>query len=310
MEAAPPTERRIFCFRRLVTSCACSPARSCKSPRENNTVAHKNKHGRTTPRREDAPRARAPGVRGARRRDEQAHARAAAREDHASGGEFVKSVAFGGLDGIITTFAIVCTVAGAGKPPGYVLLFGVANLVADALSMGVGDFLSTKSEIDFSRVERARASAGSSENHALGEIEEMIAIYEQKGPGADARQIIETMAKNVAFFPRATCARRATSPAAAKHQRHSVRVCLPTVLTLPCPSSADVHRRARAAAASDDDERDALKNGVVTFGAFIAPSRAAAPVRCVPRAGASTCSPRRSSPARAPSSSWLSSGSA
>ena len=82
-----------------------------------------------------------------------------AREGHASGGEFVKSVAFGGLDGIITTFAIVCTVAGAGKPPGYVLLFGVANLVADALSMGVGDFLSTKSEIDFSRVERALARA-------------------------------------------------------------------------------------------------------------------------------------------------------
>ena len=77
MEAAPPNDGfSVFCTSSRAAR-ARSPARSCKSPRENNTVAHKNKHGRTTPRREDAPRARAPGVRGARRRDEQAHARAA-----------------------------------------------------------------------------------------------------------------------------------------------------------------------------------------------------------------------------------------
>ena len=42
-------------------------------------------------------------------------------------GTYVKSLVFGGLDGIITTFAIVATVAGARAHPGLVLLMGAAQ---------------------------------------------------------------------------------------------------------------------------------------------------------------------------------------
>ena len=233
-----------------------------------------------------------------------------AREDHASGGEFVKSVAFGGLDGIITTFAIVCTVAGAGKPPGYVLLFGVANLVADALSMGVGDFLSTKSEIDFSRVERSR-ERWELENHALGEIEEMIAIYEQKGfSSADARQIIETMAKNEEFFLDHVRASRdlSSSSETPTSQRTRLLTDGPN-LSLPllrrcAPSSSGCCRPRTTTSAT----RSRTASSPSARSSRSAACRCSRTVRVSRRA--STCLPRRSSPARAPSSSWLSSGSA
>ena len=61
-------------------------------------------------------------------------------------GKYIKSVIYGGLDGIITTFAVVAGVAGAALSPAVVLILGFANLIADGLSMAIGDFLSTKAE--------------------------------------------------------------------------------------------------------------------------------------------------------------------
>ena len=46
-------------------------------------------------------------------------------------GQYIKSVIYGGLDGIITTFAIVAGVAGASLSAGVVLILGFANLIAD-----------------------------------------------------------------------------------------------------------------------------------------------------------------------------------
>ena len=80
---------------------------------------------------------------------------------------------FGGLDGIITTFAVVAAVAGAELSSDMVTLLGVANLVrsqpsnlycamhltmwcqhrdakvSDGISMGLGDYFSEKSEKDY-----------------------------------------------------------------------------------------------------------------------------------------------------------------
>ena len=65
---------------------------------------------------------------------------------HASIGNYLKSTVYGGLDGIITTFAIVAGVAGASLEASIVLILGFANLIADGISMAAGDYLSTKSE--------------------------------------------------------------------------------------------------------------------------------------------------------------------
>jgi len=118
------------------------------------------------------------------------------------GGDYIKSFVFGGLDGIITTFAIVAAVAGTGGKLGneVVILMGLANLVADAISMGFGDFLSEKAELDFVKHERAREE-WELENFPEGEIMEMIELYESKGfSKEDATLIIETMAKYKDFF--------------------------------------------------------------------------------------------------------------
>ena len=53
------------------------------------------------------------------------------------------------MDGIITTFAIVCAAVGAGLGNKTVIVMGLANLVADAISMGLGDALSEKAEYDY-----------------------------------------------------------------------------------------------------------------------------------------------------------------
>lgn len=63
---------------------------------------------------------------------------------------------FGGLDGIITTFAVIAAVAGANLDTNIVILMGFANLVGDGISMGFGDYLSSKAEQDFVRNEYKR----------------------------------------------------------------------------------------------------------------------------------------------------------
>lgn len=60
--------------------------------------------------------------------------------------QYVKSIVYGGLDGIITTFAVVSGVVGASLSPKIILILGFSNLIADGLSMGVGDYLSSKAE--------------------------------------------------------------------------------------------------------------------------------------------------------------------
>ena len=71
-------------------------------------------------------------------------------------GDFVKSLIFGGLDGIITTFAVVAAVAGSNMDSDVVILMGIANLLADGISMGLGDFLSEIAENNYVNKERER----------------------------------------------------------------------------------------------------------------------------------------------------------
>ncbi len=57
-------------------------------------------------------------------------------------GEFI----YGGIDGSVTTFAVVAGAAGAQLESSVVLILGFANLFADGFAMSVGSYLSTKSE--------------------------------------------------------------------------------------------------------------------------------------------------------------------
>lgn len=60
--------------------------------------------------------------------------------------EWLKAAVYGANDGIVTTFAVVAGVAGAGLSSDVVIILGVANMIADGLSMGLGDYLGSVSE--------------------------------------------------------------------------------------------------------------------------------------------------------------------
>lgn len=55
---------------------------------------------------------------------------------------------YGGIDGSVTTFAVVAGVVGAELSTPVILILGFANLFADGFSMATGKYLSDKSELD------------------------------------------------------------------------------------------------------------------------------------------------------------------
>jgi VIT1/CCC1 family predicted Fe2+/Mn2+ transporter len=59
---------------------------------------------------------------------------------------YLKDAIYGGVDGAVTTFAVVSGVAGAGLAPSIVIVLGVANLVGDGFSMAAGNYLGTRAE--------------------------------------------------------------------------------------------------------------------------------------------------------------------
>ena len=61
---------------------------------------------------------------------------------------FLKDFVYGGIDGTVTTFAVVAGVQGAGLQTNVVLILGIANVLADGFSMAVGNYSGNKAERD------------------------------------------------------------------------------------------------------------------------------------------------------------------
>lgn len=59
---------------------------------------------------------------------------------------YLRDWVYGGIDGIVTTFAIVSGVVGARLSPHIILILGGASLIADGFAMASGDYLATRSE--------------------------------------------------------------------------------------------------------------------------------------------------------------------
>lgn len=60
--------------------------------------------------------------------------------------DILRAIVYGANDGIITTFAVVAGVSGAGLSANIILILGIANMIADGISMGLGDYLGERSE--------------------------------------------------------------------------------------------------------------------------------------------------------------------
>ena len=106
---------------------------------------------------------------------------------------YLRDWIYGGIDGTITTFAIVAGVVGADLPGTVVLVLGLANLVADGFAMGAGNYSATKAELDDYR----RLLAIERKHIALepgGEQEEIRQIFALKGfAGAELERIVDVI---------------------------------------------------------------------------------------------------------------------
>lgn len=109
---------------------------------------------------------------------------------------YLRDWIYGGIDGAVTTFAVVSGVAGARLSPWIILVLGFANLIADGFSMAASNFLGTKAEHDDWR----RLEAIESRHIDLapeGEREEVRQIYELKGfEGEDLDHIVKLVTAN------------------------------------------------------------------------------------------------------------------
>jgi len=59
--------------------------------------------------------------------------------------KYIKPAVLGASDGIVTTFAVVAGVVGAGFATEIIIVLGIANMVADGISMALGDYLGERS---------------------------------------------------------------------------------------------------------------------------------------------------------------------
>lgn len=80
---------------------------------------------------------------------------------------YIRDVVYGANDGIITTFAVVAGVAGGALSARAVLVVGVANLFADGLSMGVGNYLSIRSNESARAAQQLPEEEASPSRHGL-----------------------------------------------------------------------------------------------------------------------------------------------
>lgn len=107
------------------------------------------------------------------------------------GGEYLGDFVYGGLDGIVTTFAVVSGVAGAQLSASIILILGLANLLADGFSMATGAYLSSKSKSEYYDRE-AQRQAWEIEHFPAGQKAELRHLYVEKGyTPEEAEQLVD-----------------------------------------------------------------------------------------------------------------------
>ena len=103
----------------------------------------------------------------------------------------MRAAVLGANDGIVSTASLIVGVAAAGSSKGAVIVAGVAGLVAGALSMAAGDYVSVSSQSDTEKADLAREAA---ELQASPEAEhaELAGIYMSRGLTPDLADQVAT----------------------------------------------------------------------------------------------------------------------
>lgn len=116
------------------------------------------------------------------------------------GGDYIKAFVFGGLDGIVSTFALVASLGGAKAKLTTLIAVGLAKVLADAFSMGFGEFASATAELEGALMIKKREE-WETEHYLDGEVKEMAMLYMEKGVSKeDSLTILTVMAKYKELF--------------------------------------------------------------------------------------------------------------
>lgn len=102
---------------------------------------------------------------------------------------WLRAAVLGANDGIVSTASLIVGVAAADATPAAILTAGVAGLVAGAMSMAAGEYVSVSSQSDTERADLARETRELRDDPE-GELEELTGIYVARGLDRDlARQV-------------------------------------------------------------------------------------------------------------------------
>ena len=115
---------------------------------------------------------------------------------------YLRDWVYGGIDGSVTTFAVVAGVVGAHLSTGVILILGAANLLADGFSMAASNYLATKAERDdaehLEAIEQRHVEADPE-----GEREEVRQIFGAKGlRGEELERVVELVTSDRALWVR------------------------------------------------------------------------------------------------------------
>jgi len=99
-----------------------------------------------------------------------------------------RAAVFGANDGLVSNLALVLGIGASGVATSTVLLTGLAGLLAGALSMGAGEYVSVRSQRELLEASRPSRSAREALPHLDLDANELALVYRARGMGADAAQ--------------------------------------------------------------------------------------------------------------------------
>lgn len=106
---------------------------------------------------------------------------------------WLRAAVLGANDGLVSTASLVVGVASAGSDRSAILIAGLAGLVAGAMSMAAGEYVSVSSQADAEKADLERERGELADNPA-GELDELTDIYVARGLSEPlARQVAEQL---------------------------------------------------------------------------------------------------------------------
>ena len=102
---------------------------------------------------------------------------------------WLRAAVLGANDGIVSTASLIMGVAASGAPRSAILVSGIAGLVAGAMSMAAGEYVSVSSQSDTERsdIERERLELATDPE---AELEELAGVYRARGVDADVARTV------------------------------------------------------------------------------------------------------------------------